>query len=41
MVEWLLSSDFLEPYREELLNARATGDFFKMYGFPIFVFIFV
>lgn len=40
MVEWLLSSDFLEPYREELLNARATGDFFKMYGLSIFVFVF-
>ena len=30
MVEWLLSNQYLEDYREELLNARATGDFFQM-----------
>jgi len=30
MVEWLLSNDCLEPYRHELLNATATGEFFKM-----------
>ena len=29
MVEWLLSNEILEPYRDELLTATATGDFFK------------
>jgi hypothetical protein len=31
MVEWLLSEELLQPYRENLLTAAATGDFFKMY----------
>ncbi|UJR09267.1 hypothetical protein I4U23_013512 [Adineta vaga] len=30
MVEWLLGTEELEPYRKELLTARATGDFFKI-----------
>ncbi|CAF4142511.1 unnamed protein product [Rotaria sp. Silwood2] len=30
MVEWLLSNDYLEPYREQLLTATATGDFFEI-----------
>ncbi|CAF3956669.1 unnamed protein product [Rotaria sp. Silwood1] len=30
MVEWLLSNDRLEPYRQQLLTARATGSFFKI-----------
>jgi len=31
MVAWLLGNDLLEPYRQELLTATATGEFFKMY----------
>jgi hypothetical protein len=30
MVEWLLGTEQLQPYRKELLTAAATGDFFKM-----------
>ncbi|CAF1342754.1 unnamed protein product [Rotaria magnacalcarata] len=30
MVDWLLSHASLEPYKDELLRARATGDFFKI-----------
>ncbi|CAM4838806.1 unnamed protein product [Rotaria magnacalcarata] len=30
MVNWLLSHASLEPYKDELLRARATGDFFKI-----------
>ncbi|CAF1052768.1 unnamed protein product [Rotaria sordida] len=30
MVEWLLYNNHLESYREELLTATATGDFFKI-----------
>ncbi|CAF1660399.1 unnamed protein product [Rotaria magnacalcarata] len=30
MVDWLLSQASLEPYKDELLRARATGDFFKI-----------
>ncbi|CAF1310734.1 unnamed protein product [Rotaria sp. Silwood1] len=30
MVEWLLSNDRLEPYRQQLLTARTTGSFFKI-----------
>ncbi|CAF2906771.1 unnamed protein product [Rotaria sp. Silwood2] len=30
MVEWLLSNDHLEPYRQQLLAARATGSFFNI-----------
>ncbi|CAF3806276.1 unnamed protein product [Rotaria sp. Silwood1] len=29
MVEWLLSNDHLESYRQQLLTARTTGSFFK------------
>ena len=38
MVEWLLSNDHLKPYRHRLLTATATGDFFKMYVYTLFVF---
>ncbi|CAF2901735.1 unnamed protein product [Rotaria sp. Silwood2] len=30
MIEWLLNNDHLEPYREQLLTATATGDFFEI-----------
>ncbi|CAF1345973.1 unnamed protein product [Rotaria sordida] len=30
MVEWLLSNDHLEPFRQQLLTARTTGSFFKI-----------
>ncbi|CAF4952987.1 unnamed protein product, partial [Rotaria sp. Silwood1] len=30
MVEWLLNNDNLEIYRQQLLTATATGDFFKI-----------
>ncbi|CAF4809152.1 unnamed protein product [Rotaria sp. Silwood1] len=30
MIEWLLSNEHLESYREQLLTATATGDFFKI-----------
>ncbi|CAF4275529.1 unnamed protein product, partial [Rotaria sordida] len=30
MVEWLLSNEHLESYRQQLLTATATGDFFKI-----------
>ncbi|CAF4070566.1 unnamed protein product [Rotaria sordida] len=30
MVEWLLCNEHLESYRQQLLTATATGDFFKI-----------
>lgn len=30
LIEWLLSEDHLAAHRTALLQARATGDFFKM-----------
>ena len=31
MIRWLFQSKHLEPYLDDLLDARATGDFFKLF----------